>query len=111
VDIGDDTRITAFDGMAAVEMAFTVTHARGSRATRLSVDAAVLVDGERPETDPPVGAARPHVIAWIPQGGHRVDEDELVIAVAGGHSHGRVFVAIPDDAMVSVALRATAIER
>jgi hypothetical protein len=68
-----------------------------------------VLDGDRAETEPPLGAAVPSVVAWTdPDGGsHEGDEVEIPSEDAGEWS---VLVRGVPDATLRIDLRPTAVD-
>jgi hypothetical protein len=63
VRLSGEPRILMFDGAVAAEFPFTLNVMRGINKVTLSGSPSVFIDGGR-ETEPPLGAAMPHVLAW-----------------------------------------------
>lgn len=108
VNILDQGQLVIVDGTPAVRVRFTVTHEQGSAGSLVTAhpDIAVL-DGRSVETEPPVGATRPRVLRWEDPGGNHQGSGDTVQIPASDGADWLLFVTVPGDTMVRVALTAT----
>jgi len=91
-------------GRRLLAIRFSVTHAGGSAGTWVSAAPRVVLEAGDRETEAPLGADEPTVVAWELVDGRRLEGMEecfFDLSVAGD---ARVLVAIPADAEIAVEL-------
>lgn len=96
------------DGIPALKIEISIKHADNSPGTIVTVNPHAVIDGEQPETEPPIGASSSCVLRWIaPDGTHYNGSNDIFIS-SQINGNWFVIVSLPEDIMVGVNLRAEA---
>lgn len=96
------------DGLPALQIQFSVSHAKNADGTLIHTKLRAVIDGGSTETEPPIGGSTSQVLRWIgPDGGIYAGSEELYISskIEGSWF---VVVSMPDDMVLNVDLTAEA---
>jgi hypothetical protein len=95
------------DGARVAVVQFQVFPLPGTHSTQVRALAKVTVADGAAERDPPEGALMPGVVAWLSPNGTALETRADVAAIpACEHGVWKVQIRVPDDAMITVDLRA-----
>lgn len=106
----EGTRLVLHDNVPALSIVFKVRRGNGSKATAVTADARVRIDGGT-EKEAPAGAATPEIIAWIRPDGRvvRADGEKLTIN-AKDDGQWTVLIGLIDDAEVRASVSGRPVE-
>jgi len=104
----DDGDFVMVDGLPALQIRFTVTHAKNADGTLIRTKLRAVIDGGAAESEPPIGGSSSKVLRWIsPDGKVYAGSEELYIS-SSDEGSWYVVVSMPDDIVLNVDLTAEA---
>ncbi|MBV9773007.1 MAG: hypothetical protein JO040_03620 [Gemmatimonadetes bacterium] len=98
-----DPQLCVYEGVVAAEYTFRLGIARGLREVTISANPIVFVDGGR-ETEAPLDAGMPHVIAWRDLSTGDINESPRLVIIEPTNTDWSVLVSQLPDAAVGVDL-------
>jgi hypothetical protein len=105
IRLNGDPQLCVYGGVVAAEFQFTLSTMRGLREVTLSGKPLVFIDGGR-ETEPPVGAEMPRVLAWRDHTSGVITEGPKLVIVELTSTKWSVMVSQLPDAAVGVDVSA-----
>ena len=102
-----DGDFVIIDGIPALQIPFTVTHAIPSQGTIVHAVISTILDGGQIEKDPPIGASQAAVLYWVAPNGNTYKGGFIFIPFSL-QSNWHVVISIHNDMMLSIELRAAA---
>jgi hypothetical protein len=102
IELLDEGQLTLLRDMPVVLTRFQVKHAANSRATRVEVEAGVLLDNGDQESEPPANKTDPEVLLWIDSAGKERSGSEAVLIPGTDDNTWQVAVICPDDALLQI---------
>jgi len=111
IKVLNDGDFVLVDGLPALQIQFSISHAENADGTLVYSRLRAVIDGGGTETEPPIGGSISEVIRWIdPNNEEYAGSKELYIS---SDTEGRWFVVVsmPEDMMLNVDLTAEAKQR
>jgi hypothetical protein len=92
------------NGMLGLKIEFSVKPAADSLGTVVHASVQAILDGNQPETEPPIGGSLAHVVKWIAPDGTEYESSSSVYIPASADGNWWIVVSLPDDMMVGIDL-------
>jgi hypothetical protein len=108
--LADDGRLDLVDDTPALLLTFSVNPAVASKATRVEVSSAVVLDNNELECEPPSRGERPEVLQWINADGKTFSGSDAIDIPASDSGQWKVAVSMPVDTLLNVNLIAYKID-
>jgi len=90
----------------ALQVSFSVYHAKNSRGTKVHAEVSAVVDGAHIESNPPVGGDVPRILLWKSSAGNPAGQSDSILIPAGDEGVWDVLVTLPSEIMINVNLSA-----
>ena len=104
----DDGDFVMVDGIPALQIQFSVSHAKNADGTLIHTKLRAVIDGNSTETEPPIGGSTSKVLRWIdPDSEIYAGSEELYIS-SDTEGSWFVVVSMPDDMVLNIDLTAEA---
>ncbi len=104
----DDGDFVMVDGIPALQIQFSVSHAKNADGTLIHTKLRAVIDGSSTETEPPIGGSTSKVLRWIdPDSQIYAGSEELYIS-SDIEGSWFVVVSMPDDMVLNIDLTAEA---
>lgn len=104
----DEGDFVLVNGMPALQLQFSVSHAKNADGTLIHTKLRAVIDGGSTETEPPIGGSTSKVLRWInPDGEVYAGNDALYIS-SDIEGDWFIVVSMPEDIVLNVDLTAEA---
>ena len=98
--------LTDFEGQRSAKLEFSVDANLDGDTSKLLIAtlAVAILDGGNTEREQPLATESPSVLAWESEAGEFIRATDRIPIVADGSKRWRVYVSLPPEAVVSIAL-------
>lgn len=108
IKVLDDGDFVIVDGKPALQIQFSVSHAKNADGTLIHTKLQAVIDGSSTETEPPIGGSISKVLRWIdPNSQVYAGSEELYIS-SSIEGSWFIVVSMPDDMVLNVDFTAEA---